>query len=222
LNAKKHLLIVTLALLALTISACGGAESGASSAVLTEAAIIYAQSLTQTAEAAPPTATATPALPTATNTPLPPTATPTVTGTPPTATPSATQQQSQGSGGNTPCLRASFEIETVPDGTQYTVGRGFTKAWRLKNSGSCPWTPNFVAVWVSGELFGADSVTQFTAVNINPGEYVWVEIEMIAPKPAGHYKGYWMLRSDQGVFFGVGITGDEWFWVDIESIPILE
>ncbi|MEX2143673.1 MAG: NBR1-Ig-like domain-containing protein [Anaerolineales bacterium] len=218
-NQRHTLQLATTVLLALLLSACGGGETGASSAVLTEAAIIYSQSLTETAAAASPTPTATIEQPTATNTTLP-TSTPTVTGTPPTPTPAPTQQATSSSGGgNGACLRANFEIETIPDGTQMFVGKVFTKMWRVKNIGSCTWTPNFAAIWVQGELFAAESVTQFTEVDIFPGEYAEIEVKMVAPSPAGHYKGYWMLRSDDGRLFGVGPRGTDWLWVDIESLP---
>ena len=119
------------------------------------------------------------------------------------------------------CLRANFEIETIPDGTQFFVGKAFTKTWRLKNVGSCTWTPAFSAVWIQGDLMDADAVvsfTDFTTVDIPPGGYVMVSIDMEAPSPAGHYKGYWMLRSADGITFGLGANGKEWFWVDIESL----
>jgi len=218
LNLRRKLFFASITGLALIVSACGGSDTGASSAVLTEAALIYSQSLTETAAAASPTPTATVEQPTATNTSLP-TNTPTATGTPPTATPSPTEEPSSGGTGNAACLRANFEIETIPDGTQMYVGKVFTKMWRVKNVGSCTWTPNFAAVWVQGELFSAEAVTAFTDINIYPGEYAMIEIDMVAPGPAGHYKGYWMLRSDDGRLFGVGSRGTEWLWVDIESLP---
>lgn len=209
-------LLATL-LLAFLLTACGG-SSDPSSAVLTEAALIYSQSLTETAGVASPTPTVTIELPTATNTTAP-TSTPTITGTPPTSTPAPTQQATSGNTGSASCLRASFEIETIPDGTQMPVGKLFTKSWRLKNIGSCPWTAAFSAVWVSGELFSAEGSTSFTEVDIYPGEYAVIKIDMVAPSPAGHYKGYWMLRSNDGRLFGLGPNGTEWFWVDIESMP---
>ncbi len=218
---KTNTLTITLALVALVISACGSSGNDTSSAVLTEAALIYAQSLTETAGVAPPTATATAVPPTATFTPELPTFTPTVTGTLPTATSAPTEQPASNNGGsssNAPCLRANFELETIPDGTQFFVGHVFTKTWRIKNTGSCTWTADFVAVWVQGDLMGAKSVNPFTDININPGEYAEIAVDMVAPGPAGHYKGYWMLRSDKGQFFGVGIDGKSWLWVDIESL----
>ncbi|MBI3170533.1 MAG: hypothetical protein HYZ22_18785, partial [Chloroflexi bacterium] len=58
---------------------------------------------------------------------------PTVTGTPPTATPTVT-----GTIQPNACDRAQFIADvTVPDGTSFAPGIGFSKTWRLKNVGTC-------------------------------------------------------------------------------------
>ncbi len=218
----KKTLFVVLVLSSVLLGACAGSadSNGNSAAVLTEAAQIAFQALTETAAAAPPTATPTEVPPTPTNTPELPTATPTPEGTLATAT-----QQSASTGGsspNKPCLRANFELETIPDGTKFFVNTPFTKTWRLKNTGTCTWTPGFAVMWVQGDLMSADSVVPFTTVDIPPGGYANISVNMKAPSPAGHYKGYWMLRSADGIIFGVGSTAREWFWVDIVSQAPLE
>lgn len=215
----KKALWVTLLFSSLALSACAGNSTENSDAVKTEAAQIAQQALTETAAAAPPTATATATVPLATPTPELPTLTPTPQGTLPTST--ATQQTSGGAGSNAPCLRASFEIETVPDGTEFFAGESFTKTWRLKNTGSCTWTAAFSAIWVQGDLMEADSVVPFTTKDIFPGEYALISVNMKAPGE-GHYKGYWMLRSADGIVFGVGTNGKEWFWVDIVSKAVVD
>lgn len=206
----------------LALSACAGADTGEnSSAVFTEAAQIAFQALTETAAAAPPTSTPTETLPTATATQALPSSTPTPEGTLPTSAPTATPKTSGGAGSNAPCLRASFEIETIPDGTEFYAGETFTKTWRLKNTGSCTWTAAFSAIWVQGDLMEADSVVPFTTKDVFPGEYAMISVNMKAPSE-GHYKGYWMLRSADGIVFGVGTNGKEWFWVDIVSKAVVD
>lgn len=213
-NRTKLILAFAISL-SLLLSACGGGgNSGNSDAILTEAAQIAFTALTETAAAAPPTATASPVPPTATATVPLPTLTPTPAGTLPTAT----VQQQQQQGANTPCLRANLEIETIPDGTVMNEGTVFTKSWRLKNTGSCTWTAAFSAIWVQGDLMEADSVVPFTTKDIPPGDYAMIEVKMEVPTPGGkHYKGYWMLRSADGIVFGIGTQGKEWFWVDVNS-----
>jgi hypothetical protein len=218
LKATKQALFPAVLLAALLFSACGGGQASNSDAVLTEAAQIAFQALTETAAAASPTPSPSPVPPTATATVAPPTATFTPVGTLPTATAQQQQQQQQGGGASagTPCLRANLEIETVPDGTQFAVGTGFTKSWRLKNTGSCTWTPDFAVIWVQGDLMGAKSAAPFTTVDIPPGGYAMVEVPMVAPSEQGTFQGYWMLRGD-GVIFGLGPKSLDWFWVKITT-----
>jgi len=220
LNKKRILTLLPLVLAAVLLAACGPSAEENSAAVLTQAAQIFSDSLTQTAAVAPPTATETPLPPTATNTPLPPTATPTITGTPPTSTPSPTQQQSSGGGGGNKvgCVRAELGYETVPDGTKLEIGQTFNKIWTFKNVGTCTWTQEFSLVWQQGEAFGTKGTipfTDFTDVDILPGEHLTVEVKMVAPGDQGDYKGYWLLRSDAGILFGLGPDGRAWFWVDV-------
>lgn len=223
-NAKQHVFLASLGLIALVVSACGATESGASSAVLTEAALIYAESLTQTAQAAPPTATATPVTPSPTVTPLPPTFTPTITGTPPTATASPTAQPqtggNSGGGGGAGCYRAELTYETIPDGTKIEATGTFKKRWVLKNKGTCTWTPGFTLRFIQGDLMGAKAtipLTDFIEVEIPPEEHLDIEVSFVAPAEDGTYTGYWMLQSDNGTLFGLGPDGRAWFWVEIQS-----
>jgi hypothetical protein len=218
---NRKLTIATILLLSLALAACGGGEQEASSAVLTQAAQIYSDSLTQTAAVAPPTATATVALPTATNTPMPPTFTPTVTGTPPTNTPLPPTQPA--TGGNTGggsssgagCYRASLNFETIPDGTQLDVGQNFKKVWMIKNIGTCTWDANTLVRFIEGDIMGAEASQTISEEPVLPGETVSVEVNMIAPDEQGTYKGYWMLVSGDGTIFGLGGDGRAWFWVEI-------
>lgn len=209
---KKFLPLLLLA--GLLITACAGsADEGNSDAVLTQAAQIAIDGLTQTAAAAPPTATNTP-LPTATNTPLP---TATFTNTPEGGEPTATNtQQSAQSGSDRPCWRGNLEYETIPDGSIYYQDKVFTKVWRIKNTGTCTWPADTVAAFIEGDLLGAKSVVPATTVEVAPNEFIEISVDFQSPSKVGTYKGYWMLRGG-GAIWGVGPTGLSWFWVEIET-----
>lgn len=216
---KRNILMPLLLLLALNLAACGGADEVASEAVLTEAAQIAIDGLTQTAAAAPPTSTP---QATATETAEPsPTVKPTKdkSGGGQTAIPTFTQQAA---GSKKPCLRANFEYETVPDGTEYPVGKVFTKTWRLKNTGTCTWNSQTSLVWIKGDLMDAGSVNEFTKEDILPNEYAEITIAFQTPPHPGKYKSYWMLRSSTGETFGVGAFGKAWVWVEITAIAKIE
>jgi hypothetical protein len=135
----------------------------------------------------------------------PPSITPTIT-----ITPTLTTTQ-------TPCNRASFITDvTVPDGETFSPNEAFTKTWRLKNTGSCDWTSSYSLVFDQGDSMGAAAAIQLTPGTVEPGETVDVSVNLTAPGSTGTYKGYWKLRDNAGVIFGIGPNADVAFWVEIE------
>ena len=135
---------------------------------------------------------------------------PTVTGTPPTATPtkSATPVPSA-------CDRAQFIADvTVPDGTTFQPNVVFSKTWRLKNVGTCTWT-NYSLLFDSGEKMGGPDSALIPA-SVAPGQTVDITISLTAPSTAGTYRGYWKLKNNTGIPFGIGTAGTKSFWVEIK------
>ena len=113
------------------------------------------------------------------------------------------------------CDWAGFVADvTVPDGTFYAPGTTFTKTWRLKNIGYCPWNVSYALVFDSGEKMGAPTVVNFPK-NVSPGETVDLSVDMTAPSSAGHYRSYWKLRNDKNVIFGIGYYANRAFWAEI-------
>lgn len=140
----------------------------------------------------------------------PATATPTVTGTPPTATPTKT-----GTVQPNACDRAQFISDvTVPDGTSFAPGIGFSKTWRLKNVGTCTWT-NYSIMFDSGEKMGGPD-SALIPTTVAPGQTVDITLQLTSPTTAGTYRGYWKLKSNTGVPFGIGSAGTKSFWVEIK------
>ncbi len=104
---------------------------------------------------------------------------------------------------------------TVPDGTRFKPGEGFSKTWRLVNAGSCKWTGDYAIAWFSGEVFGAVTEQKFGS-DILPGQSIDITVDMIAPRQAGVHQSNWKLRNASGTLFGIGPNGDAPFWVRIE------
>lgn len=179
-------------------------------ALFTEAAQTLEAGFTQTASAAT-TADVSPPSPGVTSvpeaTPIPPS---------PQPPPSQPAQNGAAPPEPLPCNRISFISDvTVPDGTVMAPGMPFTKTWRLKNEGTCTWTPDYTVVFDGGAAMGGASAVQFTGVNIPPGQAVDVSVQLVAPATPGDYRGYWNLRSSPGEVFGLGDDGAAAFWVDI-------
>jgi hypothetical protein len=198
--------IPTILLLGLGVlcTACNfpGAQQATEDAFATSAAQTVAAELTQSAVASPAATTPAAESPTgtqaATNTPLPST---------PTAEPTTCSD------------KASFVDDvTVPDDTFFEGGDTFTKTWRLKNSGTCTWTPDYDLVFDSGNAMSGDPAVPLPG-SVPPNSTVDLSVDLTAPAGDGSYKGYWMLRDADGNRFGIGSDANVAFWVQIVVGP---
>jgi hypothetical protein len=191
----SRLLSITL-FVALALSACNlpasNEEPQGPGAVLTAAAQTVEANLTQLAAQSSPTVSILP-----TNTTAPATATVAVASpvpaSPTTGAPAATATSN--------CDNADFVTDvTIPDGTVLDPGETFTKTWRLKNAGTCSWTPSYAVVFSTGDSMSGPAVQALTG-NVNPGQTVDISIDLKAPSSPGTYRGDWKLRNAAGVTF---------------------
>lgn len=147
-----------------------------------------------------------------------PTATSTIAaGVTPTLTPIAfpTNTNTPAASATPVCPQAQFVTDvTIPDGTVMTPGQGFTKKWRIRNTGTCAWN-GYNLVFDSGDSMSGPATQPIGAVN--PGQEVDIEVNLTAPASAGNYRGYWRIVSNSNVLVPMlnGYQGRA-FYVDIK------
>jgi hypothetical protein len=146
-STQSRLLSIIL-FLALALSACNlpasTEEPAGPGAVLTAAAQTVEANLTQLALQSSPTVSVQPISATATATAT--LAAVTSVAAPPTG-------GAPGASATSDCDNADFVTDvTVPDGTVLDPGETFTKTWRLKNAGTCSWTPSYAHVFIWGSM----------------------------------------------------------------------
>jgi polar amino acid transport system substrate-binding protein len=106
----------------------------------------------------------------------------------------------------------SYDDKNMTNPPVMQPGQPFTKGWRMKNTGTCPWTPSFNMAFSYGNVPAAQMGGQPIAVtkNVNPGETFDFQVNLIAPLAPGTYQGFWNLRNAASQKFGetvwVGIT----------------
>lgn len=117
---------------------------------------------------------------------------------------------------NPNCDRIKFVSDvTIPDGTSLNPGVAFTKTWRIKNAGTCTWTPGYSLVFQSGDqMSGPDSVS--LPRKVAPGQTIDISVSLVAPGSAGTYRGAWQMRNANGRLFGTGSATDSSIWVQIK------
>lgn len=85
---------------------------------------------------------------------------------------------------------------TIPPGTRFAEPQEFIKVWRVRNSGTCTWTPGHYLLhsvngWTSGESLSLPGAIQ-------PGAVVDLPAWLAAPKGAGSYTSEWQLLDANG------------------------
>jgi hypothetical protein len=116
----------------------------------------------------------------------------------------------------TRCDAAAFLSDvTYADGSLVARNSTFVKIWRIKNVGTCTWTPSYAVVFSGGDAMNGPASSALTK-NVAPGDTYDLAVTLTSPGSDGHYRGYWKLRNASGALFGIGNQADIAFWVDIK------
>ncbi|MFT3891431.1 MAG: NBR1-Ig-like domain-containing protein [Anaerolineales bacterium] len=197
----KRLMLVT-ALTALLLSACGAKAPTATPApvssdtpVPTETqAIIATEPQATIAE----TATVDPNLPTATLE-----ASPTSDVPRPTNPPDCKNS-------------ASFVADvTVPDNTEIEAGSTFVKTWRIANTGTCVWGPDYKLVHYSDERMGAP--TSIPIPVTFPGQNADITISLTAPKTVGAHRANFVIKNPADLIIKVNDDSRLWLIIQVKD-----
>lgn len=108
---------------------------------------------------------------------------------------------------------------TVPDGTKIAHGQTFTKTWRLRNMGTCPWDSQYKLFFIAGERMGAPDAIPVPVTA--PKSDADISVELTAPSRDGAFTGIYELRAPDGKVIPVGL--DKSIWVKIivgEGAPV--
>jgi hypothetical protein len=97
------------------------------------------------------------------------------------------------------------------------TSESFTKTWRLKNLGTCTWTPAYQIVFRDGEGYNGPASIPLGAT-VSPGATIEISINLTAPAAPGTYEGFWQLQDVTGKSFGVGPSAIDPLWVRINVI----
>ncbi len=91
-------------------------------------------------------------------------------------------------------------------------GQNFSKGWRVRNSGTCTWAPDYAIAYVNGNRPEAQMNGQPTQVGqrVAPGETIDIWVALQAPQVYGTFQGFWQMRNSTQQYFGQVV------WVGIQ------
>jgi uncharacterized protein YkwD len=108
--------------------------------------------------------------------------------------------------------KASFVADvTIPDNTNIGGGTNFTKTWRIANTGTCVWGPNYTVSYYSGERLNA--VDSLPLSLTYPGQNIDISMELTAPNRTGTFQGNYVIKNPAGLI--MSINDDSRLWVII-------
>jgi polar amino acid transport system substrate-binding protein len=93
-------------------------------------------------------------------------------------------------------------------------GESFTKGWRIRNSGTCPWTSQYRLNYVGGNNKAAqmDGQPAYVSGTVAPGQTYDFYVKLSAPSGVtGVEQGRWQMQNPSKVFFGQTV----WVMVDV-------
>ena len=83
-------------------------------------------------------------------------------------------------------------------------GQAFTKSWRLRNAGTCDWSPDFTLTYRTGTTPAAQMGGSDLKIGkvVAPGETIDLSINLVAPSASGTYQGVWQMTDAAHTPFG--------------------
>jgi hypothetical protein len=90
---------------------------------------------------------------------------------------------------------------TFPDRSKVLPGQPVEKRWKVRNSGTCDWGPDYRFRWMSGSMMPAAQADWALYPAIAGSEAV-LQLKVTAPATAGEYLSWWQAVSPSGEPFG--------------------
>lgn len=107
---------------------------------------------------------------------------------------------------------ASFVADvTIPDNSNIDASTIFTKTWRVKNTGTCIWGPEYTLTHYSDERMGAPASIPLSATF--PNETVDLSLDLTASSAVGTHRGNFVIKNPAGLI--MKIDNDSRLWVII-------
>ena len=100
---------------------------------------------------------------------------------------------------------------TYADGSRVKQGESFTKTWRLRNTGTCPWDSTYHLTYLAGERMSAPDAVSLPITA--PTKDADVSVNLVAPFTDGSYTTYFQLRDPKGKVISIGLEQTIWLKV---------
>ena len=102
---------------------------------------------------------------------------------------------------------------TIPDNTPVVAGTPFTKTWRVSNTGTCIWGPDYTLSHYSDEQMSAPAAVPLPITY--PGETADISVDLIAPNNPGTRRGNFVIKNPAGLIMKVNEDSRLWLIINV-------
>ncbi|CAG1008463.1 hypothetical protein ANAEL_03673 [Anaerolineales bacterium] len=104
---------------------------------------------------------------------------------------------------------------TIADNEFINGGSDFTKTWRVKNTGTCVWGPDYTLAHYSGDRMFAPASVPLSVTY--PGQTVDISMQLSAPTTDGKYTGFFVIKNPAGLVMKVDNDSRLWVIINVSS-----
>ena len=102
---------------------------------------------------------------------------------------------------------------TIPDNTPIVAGTPFTKTWRVSNTGTCVWGPDYTLSYYSDERMSAPAAVLLPVTY--PGQTADISVDLIAPNNPGTRRGNFVIKNPAGLIMKVNEDSRLWLIINV-------
>jgi uncharacterized protein YkwD len=102
---------------------------------------------------------------------------------------------------------------TIPDNTPIVAGTPFTKTWRVSNTGTCIWGPDYTISYYSDERMAAPPSVPLPLTK--PGENADLSVNLVAPNTPGTHRGNFVIKNPAGLIMKVNQDSRLWLVINV-------
>lgn len=111
---------------------------------------------------------------------------------------------------------ASFVADvTIPDNTEVAGGATFVKTWRIANTGTCIWGPDYTLTHYSEERMGAPASIPLGVTY--PGQTLDISLSLTAPNSVGSHRANFVIKNPAGLIMKVNDDSRLWLIIKVTN-----
>jgi uncharacterized protein YkwD len=104
---------------------------------------------------------------------------------------------------------------TVADNEIIPASTDFTKIWRIKNTGTCTWGPDYTLTHYAGERMLSPSSVPLSVTF--PGQTLDISMNLTAPNTDGNHAAYFVIKNPAGLIMKIDKDSRLWVLINVSS-----